>query len=255
MHQIAYRIIQISWVTPQNCHKWKLCLRSYFSAETRRANFCILAFSKRPSVSQFLSKSPTSLTFIIKINDSNRVHWEVQKWISRKRWQVGQALLLTTQKVTCGLLIGLFTFDLSHSKGQGHGHAYFDWNMHDRSYECDRTGKNCYCQQIENSLTRPFHWHIYIWHLPNLNVKVKVVHISIVNYSQMVTDTANIALTNKYEVAYGLSIGISTFDLDSFSRSRSCKIPPSMSLKWWQIDKHCYCQYIESCIWAIDYQI
>ena len=49
--------------------------------------------------------------------------------------------------------------------------------------------------------------------------------ISIVNFSQMVTDRANIAIANKYKVAYGLSIGIFTFDLGPFQKSMSCKIP------------------------------
>ena len=46
-----------------------------------------------------------------------------------------------------------------------------------------------------------------------LKIMVKVMHILIVNFSQMVTDSANIAIANKYKVAYGLSIGILTFDL------------------------------------------
>ena len=45
---------------------------------------------------------------------------------------------------------------------------------------------------------------------------VNVMHISIANFSQMVTDRANIAFANKYKVAYDLSIGMFTFDLGPF---------------------------------------
>ena len=41
------------------------------------------------------------------------------------------------------------------------------------------------------------------------------MHIFIVNLSQMVTDRTNIAITNKYKVAYVFSIGIFIFDLGS----------------------------------------
>ena len=39
------------------------------------------------------------------------------------------------------------------------------------------------------------------------------MHISIVNFWQMVADKANIAIANKYKDAYGISIGTFTFDL------------------------------------------
>ena len=44
-------------------------------------------------------------------------------------------------------------------------------------------------------------------------VKAKVKHISTANISQTVTDRANIAIVNKYKVAYRLSNGKYTFDL------------------------------------------
>ena len=43
-----------------------------------------------------------------------------------------------------------------------------------------------------------------------------VIHISIANFWQVVADKANIAIANKYIVAYGISIGIFTFDLGLF---------------------------------------
>ena len=39
------------------------------------------------------------------------------------------------------------------------------------------------------------------------------MHILIANFSQMVTDRANIAIANKDKVSYRLSIGIFTFGL------------------------------------------
>ena len=42
------------------------------------------------------------------------------------------------------------------------------------------------------------------------------MNISTVNISQTVTDIKSIAIANQYKVAYGLSIGIFTFDLTQF---------------------------------------
>ena len=50
-------------------------------------------------------------------------------------------------------------------------------------------------------------------------VKVKVMQICIVNISKTATDWANIAIANIQDVAYWLSIGVVTFDLDQFLRS------------------------------------
>ena len=47
-------------------------------------------------------------------------------------------------------------------------------------------------------------------------VRVNVMHHSIANFSQMVTDRTNIVIANKYKVTYGLSIGIFAFDLGPF---------------------------------------
>ena len=49
-------------------------------------------------VCRFLSKSSTSLTFIFKVQDSDRVRWEVPTWFSRKRRQIGQTLLSPTNR-------------------------------------------------------------------------------------------------------------------------------------------------------------
>ena len=42
------------------------------------------------------------------------------------------------------------------------------------------------------------------------------MHISIVNFLQMLTDSANIAPANKYIVSYGIYISLFIFDLGPF---------------------------------------
>ena len=55
-------------------------------------------------------------------------------------------------------------------------------------------------------------------------VKVKDRHISTVNISKMEKDIANITISIKYAVRYGLSVDILRFDVAPFKmlRSRSC---------------------------------
>ena len=60
----------------------------------------------------------------------------------------------------------------------------------------DRQDTHCCCQHKDSSI-KSLHWHIYISHWPILKVTVKVMHISIANFSQMVTDSAIIATANK----------------------------------------------------------
>ena len=45
---------------------------------------------------------------------------------------------------------------------------------------------------------------------------VKLMHILNGRILQMVTDKGNVAIANKYEVAYGLSVGIFIFDVGPF---------------------------------------
>ena len=45
--------------------------------------------------------------------------------------------------------------------------------------------------------------------------------MSIENLSPMLIDMANIAVTNKHKIVYGLSVGIFIFDLGLFQMSRS----------------------------------
>ena len=47
-------------------------------------------------------------------------------------------------------------------------------------------------------------------------VKIKFMHISTQNISEMVTDRVNITNAIKYEVTSGLSISIFRFDLEPF---------------------------------------
>ena len=85
----------------------------------------------------------------------------------------------------------------------------------------DKQDTLSYCQQI-GSLMWPFHWHIYIWTLPIL--KVKVMHISTEHFSQTMTFGPNIAIANTYEVECGISTDIFTSDIGPLksTRSRSC---------------------------------
>ena len=50
-----------------------------------------------------------------------------------------------------------------------------------------------------------------------LKVMFKVIQISTGSVSKMTIDMANITVSVKYEVTYGLSIGKFKFDLDTFS--------------------------------------
>ena len=70
----------------------------------------------------FSAKWSTFLTFMFKVKHSNRLHED----ISRKRWQMGQTLLLPTQKSRGDISISIFTLILAHSKLQGQGHAHLD---------------------------------------------------------------------------------------------------------------------------------
>ena len=49
-----------------------------------------------------------------------------------------------------------------------------------------------------------------------LKVKVKLMQISIANFSQTVSDRANIAIANKHKLVYDHSISTSTFDTGPF---------------------------------------
>ena len=61
---------------------------------------------------KFSSESSTSLTFILKIKDSHRAHWEVHTWFSRKWFR---------------FLLAYLDLTFAHSKGQGQEHAHFNW--------------------------------------------------------------------------------------------------------------------------------
>ena len=52
--------------------------------------------------------------------------------------------------------------------------------------------------------------------LADFKGQVKVMHMSTANIAHMVTDWENIAIANKFKVAYGLAIGILTFDIGPF---------------------------------------
>ena len=52
--------------------------------------------------------------------------------------------------------------------------------------------------------------------LAHSNVKVKIMHISVVNISEIVKDTANLTIAIKYDVRRQFSISIFRVDLDLF---------------------------------------
>ena len=62
-----------------------------------------------------------------------------------------------------------------------------------------------YCQHILSRLWTCY-VHIYIWHRPIINFKIKVRHVSTANLSQTLTDRANIHIILKYKVICWLSI-------------------------------------------------
>ena len=86
------------------------------------------------------------------------------------RW--GKRLLLPIPIVACGHLIGIFTFTLFHSKGQGRGYEYIDCKYVSNG---NLQIKHYYYHKIE-SHTLALVLYIYIWPWPIL--KVKVMHIS-----------------------------------------------------------------------------
>ena len=53
------------------------------------------AYRQNKFVYQFSTKSSVCLTFIFKVKNLKEIHCEVNTWISRKRWQIGQTLLYT----------------------------------------------------------------------------------------------------------------------------------------------------------------
>ena len=68
-------------------------------AVPRSSNFCTYKQVYRiHSLAQFHSNSQRFLTFIFKVKDSNRVHWQVHTRLSRKRWQIEQTLQLPTRR-------------------------------------------------------------------------------------------------------------------------------------------------------------
>ena len=67
--------------------------------------------------------------------------------------------------------------------------------------------------------------------MAKLKVKLKVMHISNANNSDM----TSITIAIKYEIARRLSMSISRFDIDPSQSSRSCTFRRQISLKWGQM--------------------
>ena len=82
---------------------------------------------------------------------------------------------------------------VDHPKGQSHAHFDYEYLANG-----DRKGRHCYWPQIESRI----HFLLAYLHLTLVHYKGKVkvmhmIHISTVNISETMTDTANIAFGNK----------------------------------------------------------
>ena len=78
--------------------------------------------------SQLSSESSTPLTFILKVKYSNRKYWEVHTWLSHKRRQILQTLLLQTNwKYYMAFRLEYLNLTLDHFKCQSQGHPHCDW--------------------------------------------------------------------------------------------------------------------------------
>ena len=133
-------------------------------------------------------------TFIFKVKAPNGVHLYYQTWLSRKQWHIGQSCYCQDIESR------IWTFDW---------HIYI-WSwlilkaMHLRScrFRLLISHKRWWIGQTLILPTNRKSYkisplHIYIWHWPILKVKVKVVHVTIANFSQMVTNGANmLRITN-----------------------------------------------------------
>ena len=92
-------------------------------------------------------------------------------------------------------------------------------------------------------------------------LKVKVSNLRyfqkfICDYLAKTTDTVQVNTAVVWEVIYGLSNGILTFDLGSPQRSRSCIFRQWISWKRRHIRKHYYChQRWKNPIWAFEWHI
>ena len=80
---------------------------------------------------------------------------------------------------------------------------------------CGRQNKHYYWQHIEIRITPSC--GIFIFDIdPILRWRSRWCTFRLRISRKIVTDMASFAITNKYKVAYGLAIGIFTFDLDPF---------------------------------------
>ena len=92
---------------------------------------------------------------------------------------------------------------------------------------------------VKLHVTYMFHWHMCIWNWHILKGKVKVFHSSTVNSMEMMTDNVKITIAIKSPALYGFSIGMYTFNLDSFWRSRS-RLSLSTETRHYSADLHIF---------------
>ena len=110
-----------TYVRPSVCPSRNVARNKRMDLE---APFC--AHMHADKISSSANFHPNGLRFTVK--DSNRVHWEAQTWLSRKRWLIWQTLpLLTNSKLHMASRLAHLNLTVAHSKGQGQGHAHFDY--------------------------------------------------------------------------------------------------------------------------------
>ena len=97
---------------------------------------------------------------------------------------------------------------------------------------------------------------IQIINVPILDFHVKCQRLKSSTYV-IISQQRQIANVNKYIDSYGFSISLFTFDVRPFQRTWSRSFPFRLRIfrKWWQIGKHCYCQFIRSRMWFYDAHI
>ena len=170
--------------------------------------------------------------------NSNRVHWEVNIWLSHELWQIIQKLVMSTdRKLLVVFLLAYLHLNLAHSKDQGQGCVNFDCGYlanDDRLYKHCKSHVAFWSAYLHLTLAYSKrdgqgHAHfdyeylsnddrtnitiantkshvysllieIFVWSWPIVKVKFKIRHILIVHIFQMVSDRTNIAIARNWKL-------------------------------------------------------
>ena len=175
------------------------------TAGSRSANFCV----HRP---MHVEKVHSPLPFFIHIVNALDLHFQGKKnrieyirkfhtWLSRKRWQIGQTLLLPTHiKYHLTFWIDIYIWPWPILKVTINAMHIF-------------TNGDRQTLLLPTNRTSHMAFPLAYLYLALAHSKGQGHAHFTENILQIITDRANIAITNKYKVACGLSIGIFTFDL------------------------------------------